>query len=66
MGSCWPNGIGIRNVSATYVRNDGTFVPGYLPGTKLLGLSSLSGNPAPEFAEAARPYRVTYRRFTRD
>lgn len=41
--------MGIRNVSATYVRNDGTFVPGYLPGTKLLGLSRLSGNSAPGF-----------------
>ncbi len=39
--------MGIRNVSVSYSTNDGTFLPGYLPRTKVLGLSRLNGNPAP-------------------
>lgn len=41
--------MGIRNVSATWSQNAGTFVPGYLPDTKIFGLSGVQKGAAPGF-----------------
>jgi cell surface protein SprA len=39
--------MGIRSISLTYTTSQGQFLPGYLPETKYLGLSSFNGKLAP-------------------
>jgi cell surface protein SprA len=39
--------MGFRSVSLTYTTSQGQFLPGYLPGTKFLGMENYNGNLAP-------------------
>ena len=39
--------MGIRSVSLTYTTSQGQFLPGYLPETKLLGMSDYNDRLAP-------------------
>lgn len=39
--------MGVRSVSATYSETDGTYVPGYLPSTVLLGFDGVRAGAAP-------------------
>ncbi len=39
--------MGLRSVSANYTQTDGTFVPGYLPNTKILGFNDIAAGAAP-------------------
>lgn len=39
--------MGLRSISASYSQTDGTFVPGYLPETSLLGFEGVRAGAAP-------------------
>jgi len=39
--------MGLRTISATYSETDGTFVPGYLPSTAILGFEGVRSGAAP-------------------
>lgn len=39
--------MGLRSISVNYTQTDGTFVPGYLPRTKLLGFDDIASGAAP-------------------
>ena len=39
--------MGLRSVSVNYTQTDGTFLPGYLPETKLFGFSDIRAGAAP-------------------
>jgi len=39
--------MGIRNMSFSYMENEGTLLPGYMPQTKYLGLNKVGGEMAP-------------------
>ena len=41
--------MGLRSVSASYTQTDGTFVPGYLPGTTFFGFDGIRSGAAPGF-----------------
>ncbi|NOY37976.1 MAG: cell surface protein SprA [Chlorobi bacterium] len=39
--------MGVKNVSLSYSQNEGTILPGYMPGTKYAGLQQVNGEWAP-------------------
>lgn len=39
--------MGVRNISLSYSQNEGTVLPGYLPKTKIMGISKVDGINAP-------------------
>ncbi len=59
--------MAVRNISASYSRSDGTMLPGYLPGTNILGQERVNNIFAPGFPfifgyqDSDLPYRAIER-----